>query len=175
MNPLRYGVHDASTKLVCDTAYPEVLRSMIINAKERCLCSLFIVDLCPKRDKELLVHSILVELQAAMWRGVDVRLIIGGSRSNFGIAELSEAARRRANLMGIPVGWLTATDRRGSHTKTVVVDDCVLTGSHNWSVGAFTNQTQDSTLVLSSGLANFLASGFEYQWRNMQETSNVPI
>ena len=155
-------------RLVSDDQYLPVLRSLIANATWRCLCSLFLADLSPAGDRELLVDSVLLELQEARWRGVDARLLIGGSRSNFEIAELSELARARALQIGLPCRWLTSKKVRGSHTKVVVADDAVLTGSHNWSVGAFTDQSQDSLLVESADLAAYSAALFRRQWKRAQ-------
>jgi phosphatidylserine/phosphatidylglycerophosphate/cardiolipin synthase-like enzyme len=126
---------------------------------------MFIVDLSPARDAEVKIIGVLRELQAASWRGVDARLLIGGSRSNFEIAEASATARDVASSFGIPCRWLTARDVRGSHMKLVVVDDCVVIGSHNWSGGAFSRQTQDSVLLESRAMAGWLATVFEDQWQ----------
>jgi phosphatidylserine/phosphatidylglycerophosphate/cardiolipin synthase-like enzyme len=129
------------------------------------LCSVFIVDLHPGRDKDLLVDKMVIELQAARWRGADVRLLIGGSRTNADIAQLAVAARSRAAALGIPSRALMAAPVRGSHVKLVVADDTAFIGSHNWSVGAFTNQSQDSVAVDSDALSAFLADRFEEQWQ----------
>jgi phosphatidylserine/phosphatidylglycerophosphate/cardiolipin synthase-like enzyme len=48
--------------------------------------------------------------------------------------------------------------------KLVVADDHVLTGSHNWSGGAFEGQVQDSVMVTSPDLAAYLSAVFETQW-----------
>lgn len=161
---IEHAFQSPQVRLVSDGEYLEVVRSMIHNARQRCLCSLFIVDLTPSRDTELVVDSLLIELQAAAWFGVDTRLLIGGSRSNFEIAEMTLTAQRRAKQLRIPSRLLEAVNIRGSHLKLVVADDHVLTGSHNWSIGAFTTQTQDSVLVRSASLAEEMAGLFERQW-----------
>jgi phosphatidylserine/phosphatidylglycerophosphate/cardiolipin synthase-like enzyme len=103
---------------------------------------------------------------------VDVRLLIGGSRTNFEIAEISDLARARALQLGIPCRWLTSRDVRGSHAKVVVADHETLVGSHNWSPGAFgDDQTQDSLWVASADLAAYLASEFRTQWRRAEAAS----
>lgn len=158
------GVLGGSARLVSDEAYLPELHALVAGAARSCLCSVFIVDLSPTRDRALAVDGVLRALAAARWRGVDVRLLVGGSRENLEIAETADVARARALALGIPCRWLTSRPGRGSHAKFVVADDRVLTGSHNWSAGAFGGQVQDSVLVRSPDLAAYLASTFERQW-----------
>jgi phosphatidylserine/phosphatidylglycerophosphate/cardiolipin synthase-like enzyme len=158
------GVRGGRVRLVSDEGYLPELRALIVGARQTCLCSMFIVDLTPRPEGRLLVDSVLGDLAAARWRGVDVRLLIGGSRDNIEIAETAEVARSRALQLGIPVRWATSRPARGTHAKLVLVDDFVLTGSHNWSAGAFTDETQDSVLVDSRDLALYLTAQFERAW-----------
>jgi phosphatidylserine/phosphatidylglycerophosphate/cardiolipin synthase-like enzyme len=158
------GVRNCGVALVSDEAYLNTLRQLIDQTQRRCLCSIFIVDPAPKRDPELLVNAVLMDLRSALWRGVDVRLLIGGSRSNLDIAELATAVRKWAIENGLPCKWLTSTPVRGSHRKIVVADDWVLSGSHNWSPGAFGGQKQDSVLLDSAGLAERAEHLFMQQW-----------
>lgn len=138
--------------------------SLIRAAFYRCWCSVFIVDPSPGRDHELLVYGILAELARCRWRGADVRLLIGGSRTNFEIAEISDAARTLAGQLRVPCRWLSSQNVRSSHVKLVLADDFVLTGSHNWSGGALGDQTQDSIIVESPALVAYLGGVFEAQW-----------
>lgn len=175
MSATAIRVDDAQVATLADEAYAPRLRALIRGARRRCLCSVFIVDTWPFRAYELLVDDLLVELASAGWRGVDARLLIGGSRSNLRLAEVALAARDRARELGLQCRWLTsAPRRRGSHVKLVIADDDVLTGSHNWSAGAFEGQTQDSVHLRSAGLAAVLATRFEEQWsRTATEASHV--
>ena len=158
------GVVDARARLVSDADYLPVILDLVDRARATCLCSVFIVDLAPSRDRVLSVGEVLRALAAARWRGVDVRLLVGGSRENLEIAETADVARARALALGIPCRWATSKPGRGSHAKFVVADDAVLTGSHNWSPGAFGGQVQDSLLLRSVDLAAYVASIFERQW-----------
>jgi phosphatidylserine/phosphatidylglycerophosphate/cardiolipin synthase-like enzyme len=159
------GVGPAVARLVPDIAYREELGRLVMAARERVWCSIFLVELDPHADPELRVPSALRELASARWRGVDVRLLVGGSRSNLLIAEASAGAVALARQLGIPVRGLGRAGRRGSHVKLVIADDWVLTGSHNWSPGALGGQTQDSVAVRSAGLSAYLAGTFLDQWR----------
>ena len=162
---LSIGVRDVSVTPLVDAEYPIVLKKLIKGAKVRCLCSLFIVDPLPRKDSENRVYSLLMELRNAKWRGVDTRLLIGGSRTNVAIAELSQFSRDLGNSLGVPSCWLTGKKQRGSHVKMVIIDDNVLMGSHNWSPGAFLNQTQDSLIVQSAAFAEVQSVFFEKQWK----------
>lgn len=158
------GAMGGRARLVPDDSYLAELEALLARARRRCLCSLFIVELAPLRDRRLAVDGLLRELAGARWRGADARLLVGGSRSNLQIAILSESARAHALRVGLPCRWLTSRPARGSHAKLVVADDAVLVGSHNWSPGAFERETQDSVLVESADLAEHLAGLFERQW-----------
>jgi phosphatidylserine/phosphatidylglycerophosphate/cardiolipin synthase-like enzyme len=125
----------------------------------------FIVDTSPALDRNLIVYSILLDLTLAAWRGVDTRLIIGGSRSNYDIALSAELARSLARVLDIPVRWMTSQKQQGSHAKLVIVDDLILIGSHNWSSGAYGPQTQDSILIQSKAAASYFKSRFELEWQ----------
>lgn len=171
MGKIKYGVLNPTAKLVPDADYASQLHSLIAHARRRCLCSLFIVDIMPLQTQKSLVDPVLVEMQAARWRGVDARLIIGGSWTNLAIARTAEAARARAYDLNIPCRWLTYKEGKQSHAKIVIVDDYVMIGSHNWTTGAFTDQTQDSIIVKSQSLAAYLIPVFEYQWYSTKERS----
>lgn len=155
----------AEGRLVSDGAYPQELTRLIRLARERIWCSLFLVELNPQLDPQLRVPATLRQLAFAKWAGVDVRLLIGGSRSNLLIAEACATALTIARNLGIPARGLGNTDARGSHVKLVVADDWVLTGSHNWSPGAFGDQVQDSVVIRSRDLASYLSNVFLAQWR----------
>jgi len=172
----RIGVRSAQVALVPEQKYPVVLSELIDQSRHRLLCSVFIVDLSPRRDRELEVDDTLHSMSGAVWRGVDVRLLIGGSRTNLELIELADAGRQRAISLDIPCRWLTASRRRGSHSKFVVADDSVLCGSHNWSPSAFRDSVQDSILVRSADLAAYLAAVFEKQWlRARIGETRVPV
>lgn len=170
---LPVGVAQARVRLVSDAAYSDEVRAISARAVRRLLCSIFIVDLSPLRDDELVVDAMLEELAAAAWRGVDTRLLVGGSRSNIDLAQLAEFARARAWQRGIRCRWLTSSDVRGSHVKLVVADDLALTGSHNWSPGAWSGlQYQDSVLIDSPDFAAYAADAFDHQWARAGEQAH---
>lgn len=147
--------------LVADEEYPVMVREMLSGARRRCLVSMFIVDAGSRSES---MNSIVLALEAALWRGLDVRIVLGGSRTNLRIAEATAGAAQVFHDRSIPSRWLTAQQWRGSHAKIVIVDDFVLVGSHNWSVGAFSGQHQDSVRVDSPALAAYFTALFDAQW-----------
>lgn len=158
------GVKLPKVALISDERYYSTIKTLISNAKISCFVSLFIIDIKGFRDPDLKVYQVLKYLQDALWRGVDVKLLIGGSRKNILIAESAQIARSVALSMGINCKWLTSRDVRGSHSKFVIIDNLVLCGSHNWSAPAFSDQIQDSILIESSALASYSRNLFEKQW-----------
>ena len=158
-------VVDSLVRLIPDAIYPLELHRLFEGATQRIWCSMFLIDLEPEVDDTAPVLVALRALAFARWRGVDVRLMIGGSRTNESLAEAAVSAAVMAKRFDIPTRTLLAGDVRGSHSKIVIADDWVLTGSHNWSNGAWTTHVQDSVSVLSPDLAALLANTFIDQWR----------
>jgi len=158
-------VEGASVRLVPDAEYLRVMQALTASVRELLWCTVFLIELTPMVDPDLLVPSVLRGLAAAHWRGTDVRLLIGGSRTNMEIAEDAATALKVARRLGLPARWIQSTAVRGSHIKLVIADDYVLTGSHNWSPGAFESETQDSVLARSPDLAAYLGELFVKQWQ----------
>ncbi len=158
------GVTGAPVRLLSDGEYLPNLLGLIAHAKARIDCSLFLVDLSRGRDGSLAVDDVLHALAGAAWRGVRVRLLMGGSRENLDILETTHTSLLRARKLGLEARLLASRKRRGSHVKLIVADDWVLTGSQNWSHGAFFTQTQDALLIASRDLAAQLRARFAAQW-----------
>jgi len=157
-------VTGATCELLVDEQYSQALRHSIQSAQRRCLCTIFIIDLksrCPANC----VADVIDDLEAAHWRGVDVRVLIGGSRSSFEIGEAAAIAFEHLAARCIPSRWLTSDkSARGNHAKAVIADETVLLGSHNWSPGSFHKDTQDSVCITSAPLAEYFAGLFESSW-----------
>lgn len=159
------GLGSVQVALVHDASYGSVARSLVASSVHHCLCALFIVDPDPTNDDDLRVDGLLREMASAAWRGVDARLLIGGSRENPNIRDATLTARARAQRLGVPTRLLAANgDARSNHGKWLVADEQVLLGSHNWSPGALTDQRQDSVVVRDEGFASVLVDRFEQQW-----------
>ena len=95
-------VEGASVRLVPDAEYLRVMQALTASARELLWCSVFLIELTPMADPDLLVPGVLRGLASARWRGVDVRLLIGGSRTNLEIAEDAATALKVARRLGLP-------------------------------------------------------------------------
>jgi phosphatidylserine/phosphatidylglycerophosphate/cardiolipin synthase-like enzyme len=168
MSTVSVGVADARCALVADGEYPDILISLLDATVQRCLISMFIVDFAQVSRSPLL--DVLDALGAAAWRGVDVRVVLGGSRTNVRIAQSTASARAVLASRGVPVRWLSAQPVRGSHAKVVVADNQCLLGSHNLSYGAMSGlQRQDSLLIDSAAFAGLMHQQFDQQWQRAGE------
>ncbi|MEL6338782.1 MAG: phospholipase D-like domain-containing protein [Myxococcota bacterium] len=165
----KHLVRNANAAWIHDDDYPKTLRGLVRSCAHRCWCMIFIVDVNSLEDPEFLVDTALNDLADANWRGVDVRLLIGGSRSNANIRDMTLVARARAQSLGVDTRLVAAREQRSNHCKTVIVDSHVLLGSHNWSPGAFSNQTQDSVWIQHDGLAAWYLHRFEAFWHAAPE------
>lgn len=163
------GVRLATVSLVSDGRYYDTVRQLFEHVTKCCLASVFIVDLKAHDDPDIKILQLLRALQDGTWRGVEVKLLVGGSRENLAIAEACHIARDVAVSLGIDCRLVTSEERRGSHVKLVTVDDYVLSGSHNWSLSAFSGQIQDSLLVKSPAMAAYMRAVFYQQWARTEE------
>ncbi len=162
-------IETAAAALITDQSYRDTASGLITRAANHCLASIFIVDPDPLEDTDLMVDALLHDLAGAAWRGVDARLLIGGSRDTARIRDACLLARTRAQGLDIPARLLAATGQRSDHAKIVVAGDAVLLGSHNWSPGALAGQIQDSILIRDMALAGYFVTRFEAQWSIARE------
>jgi len=173
--PIPLGVLQPSARLVADAELLPVAKQIVAAARRAVLCSYFIVDVSPYRGPSRLVNELLYELEAARWRGADVRVLLGGSRQNPDILEACIGGAVRLAALGVPVRLLTARAvSRTTHAKVMIADDWVLAGSHNLSGHALADETQDSVLVGSPPLAVYLRSRFEAQWLRAEPPGVAP-
>ena len=161
---LPLGAVGGQAVLLSDGDYAAFALHAFKSARLRILASVFIIDPRVGDAPEPQVYNLLQACRDAMLRGADVRILIGGSRSNHEIAASAQTAWDLCRALELNAYWLTATETRGSHSKVVVADDTVITGSHNWSAGAFGGQSQESIAIHSPDLAAVCARIFEGQW-----------
>ncbi|MQA89791.1 MAG: hypothetical protein GEU90_06100 [Gemmatimonas sp.] len=154
----------AEVTRVSDGDYSEAVLRLIRSSVAQCLCDVFIIDHDLQRDLDVRVDRVLLELAAASWRGVDTRLLIGGSRDVPEIRGATLLAWERARELGVEARLAAASRGRSSHAKLVIADGSVLIGSHNWSRGMFGDETQDSVLLESPALAAAMRTYFNDKW-----------
>lgn len=149
--------------LIPDRDYLSFVGRLFAAAERRCLVSVFLVS-APWRDRDLVMETLLVELADAGARGVDARLLVGGAGSNTVMAQLAEAARKRARELGVPCRSITSIPKVAGHSKVIISDDNVLVGSHRWSQSGGGDEHTDSVYVTSGSLARMLDKRFRQQW-----------
>jgi phosphatidylserine/phosphatidylglycerophosphate/cardiolipin synthase-like enzyme len=165
------GIDNAVVSFVPDRKYKDTAELLVLRAKSRIYASVFILEILGDDEFDLSVANLLDRVKEAHDRGVYVRLLIGGSRSNYDIQDTTETALEYCTIRGIPTQLVSASADRTSHQKILVVDDHVLLGSHNWSPGAFGGQTQDSVLIEDSRLASYFAFQIGQQWLKMKNVT----
>ena len=164
--PPETGAYFAGPWLIPDRDYLGFIERLFASAERRCLASLFVMGSAPWRDREALMEGLLRELSEARWRGVDARLLVGGSPDNEMSAEMARAAEKRAGVVRVPCRWLTRTPQLANHARVVVADDHVVVGTHGWLERAANDQGKDSVCVTSVSLARQLTDRFAQQWRS---------
>lgn len=155
---------DVQVRPIVDGEYFALARDLIQGTTRFALCSLFIVDHGERGHAFEAVDHLLTELASANWRGVDTRLVIGGSRENHRIRSSALLATARAKELGISTRLASALRHVNTHMKLMIVDDRALIGSHNWASGMLGGQIQDSILVESAELASGLIALFQSHW-----------
>ncbi len=164
MATIKFGVENIDVGLVHNSNYYQTAKHLCRFCEERFLANIFIIDVSPSFRIPNYVDILLNSCRDTLWRGVDVRIIIGGARNNFSINEACITSILRAHDLGLPCKLLSNSTHASSHKKYLISDDYILIGSHNWSPGAFSHQTQDSVLVKSHALSTYLYINFAKEW-----------
>jgi len=164
MNLFSASFSNPGVTSIQDGDYYQTVLGLIRNSVNHCLCSVFIIDHALNEDADVRVDRVLLELAGAAWRGVDTRLLIGGSRNNPKIRGATLLAKARADELGVETRLAAFSKHNSNHLKLVIGDNYILTGSHNWSRGMFGDQTQDSVLLESSALAAAMCAYFQQEW-----------
>ena len=160
---------DSQALMVPDGDYYQRALGLITGSRRICIASIFIIDHNLAGGREALVDALLVEMASAAWRGVDVRLLVGGSKSNVRIWRSAMVALRRAQELGVDARIANLREGSSSHAKVLLADDAVLLGSHNWSASMFGGQVQDSIQVRGQALASRLEHYLLAQWTSAGE------
>jgi phosphatidylserine/phosphatidylglycerophosphate/cardiolipin synthase-like enzyme len=102
------------------------------------------------------VRALLDDCDAAVARGVDVRLLLGERQRSTDMRELEQ---RRLTVRQMDPQRST----RG-HAKGVVADESVLLGSSNWSNGGLSINWEAAVMVRSADAARYYADAFTRDW-----------
>jgi len=109
---------------------------LIGGAHRRVLAAVFIIDSRPEDDPGGTVRLVLDALARARWRGLDVRVLVGGSARTPAIELAERVAGRYLEAVGVPCRQFVGRGRETSlHSKYLVADDTVVVGSHTGPTG----------------------------------------
>ncbi len=146
------------------------LVSSVGGAHRRVLAAVFIIDPRPEEDPDGTVTLLLNALARAAWRGLDTRVLVGGSARTPAIELAGRVTRRYLESAGVPCRQFVG--RRGEtslHAKYLIADDTAVVGSHNWTRRALITDNELSLAVTSPALASSLALEFERDWRRAEK------
>ncbi|NVM54980.1 MAG: hypothetical protein HWN66_14845 [Candidatus Helarchaeota archaeon] len=150
--------------LLSDNNYYTFLLDSIRNAERSIYAVIFIINIRQIDDPNLHVLALLKEIEYAMWRGVDTKIIIGSSEKSPIISIVNEITYRYLRSKNIPVKYASLKGE-SLHSKYVIIDsELVLLGSHNWSNNAFFRNKEDSIFCYSSDCAINLTKEFQSIW-----------
>jgi phosphatidylserine/phosphatidylglycerophosphate/cardiolipin synthase-like enzyme len=151
-----------------DDRYQDVLIDLIMRARRRIWASIYIVDLRVHSDPFLTVREVAGHLEEAVWRHVDVRLIIGSSKTP-AVRHGNRTSARYLLGRGLDVRMSASQPRL--HSKYVIFDDGpALVGGHNWTHNAFTSHSEASVAVDDPRLVATLSAKFESEWEMSGES-----
>lgn len=147
-----------------DELYHAFLRRSIAAAKLRIWASIFIVNPGIGQDLEERVRSLVQALGAKRHMGLDVRIVLGASKTNQDIQGANLVALRYLRSCGVPAKLYRAA-KSSTHAKYVLIDeDLAVVGSHNWSHNAFSASAEDSLAIRSRDHVEALAREFLKVW-----------
>jgi phosphatidylserine/phosphatidylglycerophosphate/cardiolipin synthase-like enzyme len=127
--------------------------------------SMFLIDIRRAFDPEREVRALLHALEESMWRGVDVRILIGDSRQVVQLREMNMVALAYLRAKRLTVRTHPLTRPGGTHDKYLVIDHSVVVlGSHNWIEECFNQTAEDSLAVVSPDLNRRLSQQFLATW-----------
>jgi len=150
------------------------LLNSIRNARYRIHVSVFLVNAIVTNDVRLRVRELIKALSYKKWQNIDVRIIFGNSKTR-SIRTANETTAHYMKELGLSVRQYESSYRRSLHSKYIIVDDeLIILGSHNWSPGAFLENSEDSVAVYSKELNTILNDEFHKLWNNAKELGVLP-
>lgn len=167
MSPRPTVADPVRVALLEDGAYYDYLLDAIRTAKRSIWAHVFSLNLRPPDDGALLVRTIARALGEARARGVDVRILLGGSATRFLTLPAGNLlAQRFLAGLGVACRLYDGEQARQSHAKFVIVDGVRLVcGSHNWSPRALAAGVDTSVVVESRPMAVAARRSFVEAWK----------
>ncbi len=179
MDPLDLPVFAADDALVLhDRDYLLWLIHHLRTARKRVLAVQFIADLRPEADPHRDVRALATALAHAADRGLDVRVVLSHFISDRAMLEPNRVFARWLAPRGVDLRLYRPREgsaRKDMHSKFVLIDDVwVALGSHNWTMGAFGANHEQSIALRSADVAARLRGTFEGLWSAAEVLQPTP-
>lgn len=148
--------------------YAVFLNQAFENACRQILAAVFLVDARLTNDPHLRVRTLIHELEHAVWKGLDVRILLGMSRHRPGhLAALTAALYM--DRLGIDVRLYRPRETDGLHCKVVMIDgEWLVSGSHNWTQNSFERNQEVSVAVRSAPAVAQIQEEFDQYWERSE-------
>jgi len=106
------------------------------------------------------LNPLVAELQKAVERGVDVKVILGVRNS------MNEETFGYLQGIGVDVVYMNLTSIRFLHNKGIIIDSkIVVVTSVNWSDEGVRENREAGVVIVSKNVATFYESVFKYDWK----------
>lgn len=144
--------------------YCRCLPWLVSQARRSCFCCFYLISLASSwRSREIL--SFLNALDAALARGVDVRVVLNCVNPAHDTGRKNIICARWLAEKKIPVHRFNRPVV--VHSKFIVVDDeLFVLGSHNLSYSSLFRSLETSVLLRDPDLASELSDKFKWVWKN---------
>lgn len=138
----------------------------IKNSTTRVWISMFTINSRIQDDSEMAVRTLIKEIQKALHRGVDVRVILGASEKSYTQLQIvNQTSLNFLKSLGIPTKNYSVTKNKDSHSKYVIVDDdIIIQGSHNLSSRSLSVGIDDSIAMQSPEMNLSFRKTFLESW-----------
>lgn len=161
----------AATDWLFDGHYLPFLRASFGAATRSILVQQFVIDPRPDEDERGEVRYLLHALAEAAHRGLDVRVLLAEVLVERPLPiDLNEPAARFLCARGVSVRRVPERTGIQLHAKSILIDgELVISGSHNWTPGAFQGNTESSVAIMSVDACLLLTQRFEALWAGAEE------
>jgi len=170
MNETARELSPARVSLLTDGTYFESLLDSIHSAQKSIWAHVFSFNLRPADDGELLVRRVARALGDAVARGVQARVLLGGSaRKPLTLPAGNILAQRFLAGLGVECRVFRGADRDASHAKFFLVDgETLVCGSHNWSPRALSKGVDTAVAIRSRKVAAAAGALFGSAWKRAE-------
>lgn len=172
MNAPGQDFSPARITLLKDSAYFDALLGSIRSAQKSIWAHVFSFNLRPADDGGLIVRSVARALGDAVSRGIQVRILLGGTAQKpLTLPAGNILAQRFLAGLGVECRVFRGADRDASHAKYFLIDgDTLVCGSHNWSPRALSTGVDTAVALRSRKVATAAGALFQAAWKRAERT-----